>query len=46
MIDLFEEKICYRQSFSLFFGSKLPFFADNGKFSTVKKMFFADRGKI
>lgn len=32
--------------FFLVFGSKLPLFADNGKFSTVKKMFFADNGKI
>lgn len=31
--------------FFLVFGSKLPLFADNGKFSTIK-MFFADNGKI
>ena len=32
-------------SFFLVFGSKLPFFADNGKFSTAKIAFFADKGK-
>ena len=29
-----------------FFGSKLPFFADNGKFNTKIDEIFADRGKI